>query len=100
MPIYVMLTRVSPEMLSEPSGYVELERDIMERIRSECPGVQWLHNLAVLGPYDYLDVFRAPDNETAMKVSAVVRTRGHAHVEVWAAEEWQRFKELMAETSA
>lgn len=97
MPIYAMLTRVSPDALGDPAAYERLERGVVERIRTDCPEVDWILNLAVLGPYDYLDVFRAPDNETAMKVSVIVRSRGHAHVEVWAAEEWHRFKGLMDE---
>ena len=30
-----------------------------------------------------------------MKISAIVRTLGHAHTEVWAAIEWKRFKEIV-----
>ena len=30
-----------------------------------------------------------------MKVSTIVRTFGHTHTEVWAATEWQRFKEIV-----
>jgi uncharacterized protein with GYD domain len=100
MPIFVMLTRVSPESLSAPESYVALEQQATRKIRDACPGVEWLHNLAVLGPYDYLDIFRAPDNETAMKVAAIVRSSGHAHAEVWAAEEWRRFKDLVVEKAA
>jgi GYD domain len=57
--------------------------------------VKWLANYAVLGPYDYLDIFEAPDIEAAMKISAIVRTLGHARTEVWAATEWKRFKEIV-----
>jgi uncharacterized protein with GYD domain len=92
-----MLTRPAPAALSEPGSFQALERQTVDRLREDVPGVEWVLNLATLGPYDYLDVFRAPDNTTAMKVSAVVRSYGHAHVEVWAAEEWPRFKELLAE---
>jgi hypothetical protein len=48
-----------------------------------------------LGPYDYLDVFRAKDFETASKVSTLMRTFGHAQTEIWTATEWDRFKEIV-----
>ena len=63
--------------------------------RKSEKGVEWLANYAILGPYDYLDIFRAPDVETAMKVATIVRTFGHAHTEVWAATEWKQFKEMV-----
>jgi uncharacterized protein with GYD domain len=67
----------------------------MKRIRSECADLKWIHNFAVLGPYDYLDIFQAPDNETAFKVAAIIRSFGHADTEIWAATEWAKFKEMI-----
>jgi uncharacterized protein with GYD domain len=67
----------------------------MEQIRKECPQVEWLHNFAILGPCDYLDIFRAPDLETAMEVATIIRTYGHASTEVWTATEWQKYKEML-----
>jgi uncharacterized protein with GYD domain len=95
MPTYVMLTRLSPEVLQSPKSLEDLERLAMERIRSLCPQVEWRSSFAVMGPYDYVDIFTAPDNETAIKVSALIRTFGRAHSEVWPATEWTRFKEIM-----
>lgn len=95
MPTFIMLTRLAHGSLTKPDELEALEKQAVERIGSECPEVEWLNSYAVLGPCDYLDVFQAPDIETATKVSTIVRTFGHAQTEVWAATEWQRFKDII-----
>jgi uncharacterized protein with GYD domain len=95
MPTFIMLTRLVPGSLTSPRSLEELERQAMDRVREAAPEVEWVGSYAVIGPYDYLDIFRAPDIETATKVSTLIRTFGHAHTEVWGATEWQRFKELI-----
>lgn len=95
MPTFIMFTRLSAGSLSSPRSLEELEKKVMDRVRSTCPGVEWVGNYAVLGPYDYVDIFRAPDVETATKVATIIRTFGHAHTEVWAATEWQRYKDIV-----
>lgn len=97
MPTFVMLTRLSPEALTRPGKVDELNRAVEERVKRECPGVAWVSNYAVLGPYDYLDIFEAPDNDTATTVALIVRSFGHATTETWVATKWERFRE-MAET--
>jgi uncharacterized protein with GYD domain len=92
---FIMFTRLNPEALRAPKALEELERQAMERVRKECPEVEWVKSYAILGPCDYLDIFRAKDIETASKVSALVRTFGHAHTEVWTATEWDRFKDIV-----
>lgn len=100
MSTFVMLTRLSHVALKSPDKLEELERQVMERIRAKCTDVEWLSSYAVLGPYDYIDVFRAPDVEAATKVATIVRTFGHAQTEVWAATEWERFKDVIRDLPA
>jgi uncharacterized protein with GYD domain len=89
-----MLTRLSPEALARPESVVDLNRQVEDRIKRECPGVTWLANYAVLGPCDYLDIFEAPDVDTATKVSLLVRSFGHATTETWVVTPWERFVDL------
>jgi len=91
---YVMMTRLSPEALTRPGAVMELNRKVGERVKAECPGVKWLANYALLGPYDYLDIFEAPDADAATKVSLLVRSFGHATTETWVATPWDRFTQL------
>jgi len=95
MQTYIMLTRLSPEAVKNPSTLTDLEKAVADKVEKECPEVKWVSSYAVLGPCDYLDIFTAPDSETAAKVAVIVRTFGHATTEIWNATEWQRFKSIV-----
>jgi uncharacterized protein with GYD domain len=96
MATFIMLTRLAHGALRSPEQLETLEKDVVKRIEEELgKAITWRANYAVLGAYDYLDIFEAADIETAMKVSTIVRTFGHAHTEIWPATEWQRFKEIV-----
>jgi uncharacterized protein with GYD domain len=95
MPTYVVLTRLTPETVKTPGDLKRLERAVAERVRRECPEVKWIANYAILGPYDYLDLFDAPDEAVAAQVLMIVRSFGHAQTETWTALPWERFEALI-----
>lgn len=97
MATYVMLTRVSPDALKGPQAFETLGRDVAGRLEKDCPEVRWISSYSVLGPYDYVDVFEAPDESSATKVALIVRSFGHATTEIWPALPWPRFRELARE---
>ena len=95
MDTFIMMTRLNTDAVKDPVRLEQLEHDVMNRVRRECPKIEWLNSYAVLGPCDYIDVFKADGIEAAMQLSALIRTFGHAQTEVWAATEWDRFKTVM-----
>jgi uncharacterized protein with GYD domain len=90
---YIVLTRVSPEAIQKPEGLLDLEKQVKQRVSDECPEVKWVSNLVVMGPYDYLDIFEAPDNDTAMRVATIIRSVGNGVTEMWPATSWDDFRD-------
>jgi uncharacterized protein with GYD domain len=95
MATYVTLTKLTPEAVKAPADLKKLERAVAERISKECPEAKWIASYAILGPYDYLDVFEAPDEASAAKVVMIIRSFGHGQTETWTALPWERFKMII-----
>lgn len=95
MMTFIMLTRLNPDAVRSPTALEGIERQAMESVRRACPDIEWVASSAILGPCDYLDIFRAEDIETASKVSTLIRPFGHAHTEIWTATDWDRFKQIV-----
>jgi hypothetical protein len=85
MGTFILFTRLLGGTSRSGETIEDLERNVVEHVREACPNVRWISSHAVLGRVDYVDFFQAPDIETAMKVSALVRTHGRADTEVWPA---------------
>lgn len=99
METFIMLTRLSPEAVSEPKFIEKVEKKVVDRIKKACPEVKWIGSYSVLGPYDYVDIFEAPNGEIATKVALLVRSLGHATTETWVATKWDRFVQLAKEAA-
>lgn len=99
MPTYVMMTRLAPEAVSEPRYVEKLEKRVSEHIRKACPEVKWIGSYSVLGPYDYLDIFEAPNEESATKVALITRSYGQGTTETWIATPWERYVRIAKEAA-
>src|SRR5258708_1526061 len=97
MLLFMMATKLNGDGLQSGMRLEEKEGKVMRAMKEAKLDVEWIANYAIMGPYDYIDIFRVPDNETAMKVSTLVRGLGHADTQIWGAMEWQRFKDMLGE---
>ncbi len=74
MPHFVILSNLTDEgrmtIKQKPERILEVNREI------ESMGVKIQKQYALLGMYDFLNIVEAPDNETVMKMSVDIGSRG------------------------
>lgn len=97
MPTFVLMTKLSPQTMGDPRGLKALGKDWIQHVSKQCPQVRWLHHYALLGQYDFMDIYEAPDLETAHKVSYISRREGAVAAESWQAVSYDRYLELVAD---
>ena len=98
MPTFVMMTKLSPEVLGDPRGRSALGKEWLAKVNQVCPEVKWISHYAILGPYDFMDIYEAPDVQTAHKVSYLSRSQGAVNAETWQAEPYDQYLKLIEET--
>lgn len=99
MATYMMLTRLTPAALERPEDLATLGQTVSDLIRQEAPEARWIGSYGVLGPYDYLDIYEAPNEEIAMKVSLAVRNVSGAQTETYPLTSYERFIQLDQEVT-
>jgi len=79
MPIYLMLTTLTPQgvqtLKANPARLREVNRDVEEL------GARVLHQWATLGEYDFVNIVEAPDAATIAKVSLALGARGSSKLQ-------------------
>ena len=94
MPLYILLTKMTPEVSSDLKKRDIVGKEWMRKVKEKCPDVEWVAHYALLGKYDFLDIYKADSDETAFKVSMISRANGALEAESWPAVEWKRFIEF------
>ena len=74
MPSYVILSRLTDEgrktIKQKPERLLEVNKEV------EKMGIRVKDQFAVLGPYDFVNIVEAPDNDAMMKLSVELGSRG------------------------
>jgi len=94
MPTYVLMTKLGPDLAKEMKHRREIGREWRKRVKELCPGVRFVAHYALLGAYDFLDIFEAANEEEAALVSMVSRSEGAISAESWTAIPYSQFLEL------
>ena len=97
MQTYILLTKLSPELSRRMKDRADIGKTWIEQVRIKCPEVKFVSHYALLGRYDFLDIYEAPDEETAAKVSMISQANGALQAQSLIAIPYKRFIELTEE---
>jgi uncharacterized protein with GYD domain len=95
MQTYILLTKLAPEANDQLKDRERTSHEWYNRVKQECPEVKFIGHYALLGQYDFLDIYEAPDEETAAKLSMISRMSGALYAETLIAIEHKKFIDLV-----
>ncbi len=97
MPTFVLMTKLSSEVMTDSRGLKTVGKEWLTKVSKTCPEVKWIAHYAILGRYDFMDIYEAPDMETAHKVSHISRAKGAVTAESWQALPYDRYMQVIGE---
>ena len=93
MPIFILATKLqSPNLINNRKEHGE---KFLRLVKEKVPTIKWIAHYAILGPYDFIDIFEADNEHEAAKVSLLSRTVGAALAESWTAIKYPEFLKLV-----
>lgn len=97
MKTFFLFTKLSPEIGAQMRDRGELGRAWLEQVKESCPEVRFIAHYGMLGKYDFVDIYEAPDEEIAAKVSMISMANGAFQAESHIAIPYKRLVELSEE---
>ncbi len=91
MAIYVILSKLSPESMGDPSELREVAKTVSQKMKTECPNVSWISSYAVMGRFDVVDIVETGRAADVEKAAMIIRSYGHATTETMHATPWKDF---------
>lgn len=95
MRTFILMTKLSPEVSKQVKNRAKIGRNWLEEVKRKCPEVKFKSHYALLGPYDFMDIYEAPDEESAAKVSMISMANGATQAESWTAIPYKQFLKLI-----
>lgn len=93
MPIFILATRLqSPNLVNDRK---ERGEKFLRLVKEKVPTIKWIAHYAILGPFDFIDIFEADNEHEAAKVSLLSRTVGAAFAESWTAIKYPEYLKLV-----
>ena len=97
MATFILMTKLAPEVAAKMNERAEIGSAWLDEVHKKCPEVKFLAHYGLLGAYDFMDIYEAPNEEIAAKVSMISRQHGAVSAESWTAIPYKKVLELSQE---
>jgi uncharacterized protein with GYD domain len=97
MKTFILMTKLSSETSMQIKDRKKMGREWLDDVKVKCPEVKFIAHYAILGQYDFIDIYEAPDAETAAKVSLISRKYGAFEAVSLTAIPYKEFLDLVEE---
>ncbi|MCU0694521.1 MAG: GYD domain-containing protein [Polyangiaceae bacterium] len=94
MPTFVLMTKLGPQVAGDRRGRKKVGRQWLKLVKKQCPEVKWVAHYALLGRFDFMDIYEAPDASAAHKVSYLSLAEGAVESESWHALPYDDYVKL------
>jgi len=95
MATFILLSKVSLRSPGEVKALAAMDEEFERRLREQYPEVRRIASYALLGEYDFLHIFEAPDAKVATGVALLANVFGHAVTHTLTAIPFDEFREIV-----
>jgi len=95
MKTFILLTKLSNELTENIQTRILQAQSWMQEVKKQCPDVKFIGHYALLGQYDFIDIYEAPDEMVAAKVSLISREFGAVEAQSLTAIPYKDYTELI-----
>ncbi|MEA3297023.1 MAG: GYD domain-containing protein [candidate division Zixibacteria bacterium] len=97
MKTFILMTKLAPEAATRMKDREEMGHSWLKQVHEKCPEVKFLAHYGLLGTFDFMAIYEAPDEEVAAKVSMISMANGAFKAESWIAIPYKRIVQLSRE---
>ena len=97
MTTFVLLSKVAAESVKRVKNLPALDKAFDRKLKEQCPGVKRIASYALLGSYDFMHIFEAPDAINAAKVALLANEFGAGSTQTLTAIPFGEFTKLLKE---
>jgi len=97
MTTFILLSKISLEGARQIQSLAEMDKEFQRQLEGRYPDVKRVASYALLGAYDFLHIFEAPDAKIAARVALLANSFGVASTETLTAIPFDEFREILEE---